>query len=491
MGMFKTAMTGAAWTTVSTVVRSIVSLLQVSILTRFLDKADFGIVAIAVLFIGFSSIFLDLGLSIGIMHKQEISRNEYSSLFWLNIFTGLFLSSLMVLIAPIISRAYNDPQLTPIIQLLSLNMLFASIGNQHRTVQQKKLRFKLISIVEITSSVLTIVVAVSTAYAGFGVYSLVYSSLFATLCPNILFLIIGLSKDNNIYFHFTWKDTFPFLKIGAYNIAGQTLDYFAREVDIIIISATLGKESLGIYSLCKKLVTALYSAVMPIYNKVLVPLMAKLQNDVNNARKVTYDVIESVAITNFPIFLLLAVFPGFIIHFLYGDDYMNGIYVLSILAVHYAFLSPGSPASALLVAFGRTDRGFYWTICRIIIYAVFSYIGALFSIEGMVAGIFVGSLLSAPLGWVITIKPIIGGDFWGYFNKKFYPFVISIIISLPFFWLFHQETRMWMVVIAAVVYIICSVIIASVLFREAYIVQKGKELLKRFMKFNIINNERH
>ena len=101
MGLFRTAIDGAAWTTVSTVVRSVVSLLQVSILTRFLDKADFGIVAIAVLFTGFTSLFLDLGISIGILHKQNISRKEYSSLFWLNIFTGILLTAILIFIAPL------------------------------------------------------------------------------------------------------------------------------------------------------------------------------------------------------------------------------------------------------------------------------------------------------------------------------------------------------------------------------------------------------
>ena len=488
--MFRTAMTGAAWTTVSTVVRSIVSLLQVSILTRFLEKSDFGIVAIAVLFIGFTGIFLDLGISIGILHKQEISRREYSSLFWLNIFTGVVLTIIMIAVAPVVSYAYNDQELTPIIQLLCFNMLFSSIGNQHRTVQQKKLRFKLISIVEIVSSLLTILVAVYTAYTGFGVYSLVYSSLFSTLLPNILFLIIGLSKDNNIYFHFSWKDTMPFLKIGSYTIGGQILDYFSREIDVVIISATLGKEALGIYSLAKRLVTALYSSVMPIYNKVLIPLMSSLQNNVAHAREVTYDVLETVAITNFPLFLLLSIFSGFILTTLYGPDYIDGIYVLAILAIHYGYLSPASPASSIIVAFGRTDLGFYWTIFRIIIYALSSYIGAQFSIEGMVIGIFMGSLLSAPLGWRITVKPIIAGDFWIYFGKTFYPFVLALLVAFPFFYFFRLNTNVLVVIPAGLSFLLIYSILVFYLFRSSYIISKGL-LLYESVKNKLYKDERY
>lgn len=124
MGLFHTAVIGAMWTTTSSVIRSLISLLQVSILTKFLEKADFGIVAIAVLFIGFTSIFLDLGISIGILHRQEISRREYSSLFWLNIITGLLLTIVLIIMAPIVSYMYSEPELTPIIQLLCFGLFF-------------------------------------------------------------------------------------------------------------------------------------------------------------------------------------------------------------------------------------------------------------------------------------------------------------------------------------------------------------------------------
>lgn len=473
MTLFRTAVTGAAWTTVSTVVRSVVSLLQVSILTRFVDKADFGIVAIALLFIGFTSIFLDLGISIGILHKQEITRNEYSSLFWLNVLTGAFLTILLVLCAPLVAYVYDEPELSTIIQLLCLNMLFASIGNQHRTVQQKKLRFKLISIVEIISSFLTILVAFYTAYNGYGVYSLVYSSLFASLCPNILFLVIGLSKDVNICFHFSLKETLPFLKIGGFNVATRVLDYFSEEIDIIIISATLGKDVLGVYSLCKKLVVTLYFSITPIYNKVLVPLLSQIQNDIEKTRDVLYDILETVALTNFPIFMLIAIFPGVIIYFLYGDNFMDGIYVLSILAVHYGYLSPANPASGIQVAFGRTDVGFYWTIFRIAIYAISAYIGAQFSIEGMALAIFIGGFLASPIAWKISVKPIIGGRFFDYFKKTFYPFLLSLVLASPFYLLFYKCTYIETVLLVGFLYLIIYLIFALVFYKHSYLVGKA------------------
>lgn len=82
MGSFKSSLlSGMKWTTLSAIVKSVVKLLQVAILTRFLPKSDFGTIAIAVLFIGFTELFLDMGISSAILHKQDTTREEYSSLF--------------------------------------------------------------------------------------------------------------------------------------------------------------------------------------------------------------------------------------------------------------------------------------------------------------------------------------------------------------------------------------------------------------------------
>ena len=248
MSLTSTAIKGVAWSSISTVIRSIVSLLQVSILTRYLDKAEFGIVAICTLFIGFSQIFLDLGFSVGIIHKQNITSQQYSSLFWLNILSGILITGVLCLLSPVVARMYNEPSLVAILSLLSLSILFSSIGNQHRTVQQKLMRFKYISIIEIVTSLMTLTVAILLVTNGYGIYSLVYSTLFNILLSNLLFFCIGMYKDRNISFHFRIKDTYPFLKIGIFSVGTQVFDYFSREIDIILISATLGKDTLGVYS---------------------------------------------------------------------------------------------------------------------------------------------------------------------------------------------------------------------------------------------------
>ncbi|MCF6242315.1 MAG: oligosaccharide flippase family protein [Bacteroidales bacterium] len=79
MTLKKQAISGVKWTTVSTIFLAVTQLLKISVLARFLDKADFGLIAIVVFVLGFTNLFIDMGLTSAILHKQNITKNEYVS----------------------------------------------------------------------------------------------------------------------------------------------------------------------------------------------------------------------------------------------------------------------------------------------------------------------------------------------------------------------------------------------------------------------------
>ena len=472
MGNLRTAANGMAWTTASTIIRSLVSMLQVAILTRFLEKSDFGIVAIATLFIGFIQIFLDLGLSVGIMHKQNTTKKEYSSLFWLNIISGLILTALLIMLSPLIASYYDEPVLIRILTVLSFSMFFSSLGSQHRTIQQKLMRFKTISIVEIIASVTTIVVAVVLAIKGWGIYSLVLSTLYNIAVTNVIFLIIGLRLDNNISLHFSIVDTYPYLKIGVFSVGTQILDYLSRELDVIIISSILGKETLGVYSLCKRLILSLYYAVNPILMKVMTPMLATIQEDIIRLKSIYYKIVESLALVNYPIYGAIAIFSSAILNVLYGSDYSESYRILGLLALYYGYLTTGNPVGALQTALGRTDTGFYWTICRIVIYSVSLYVGSSTgNIEIMLIVIVLVNLLVAPIAWRITIKPLIGGAFWEYFKIGFYPLIGILLFSTPFYLILSKQTNLAICLLAGVVYMFIYIVLILRFDRNAFIIK--------------------
>jgi O-antigen/teichoic acid export membrane protein len=175
-------------------------------------------------------------------------------------------------------------------------------------------------------------------------------------------------------------------------------------------------------------------------------------------------------LTNFPIYFLVSIFSTGILYFIYGEEYKEGAIILSILSVYYGKLSTGNPVGSLQIALGRTDAGFYWTIFRIVLTLIAVYIGSFFSIEGLVFSMFIMSLLSIPLSWRITIRPLIGGEFWEYFFLSFKPFIVISAVSVPFYFFFYDTTSIFLMIIFAIIFILTTIVVSYKIFPKSYII---------------------
>ena len=94
-------------------------LAQLMILARYLTPSDFGIMAILLVVIGFSQAFMDMGISNGIIQRQNITHSQLSSLYWLNVLSGIVVALLVIFIAPLLAIFYQEPRLNELLILVS------------------------------------------------------------------------------------------------------------------------------------------------------------------------------------------------------------------------------------------------------------------------------------------------------------------------------------------------------------------------------------
>ena len=100
---------GLGWTTISTITNGLVQILRLSILSRFLSKEDFGIVAILTLILGLTQVFSDMGFSAAIMSQKKIEKSNFLSLYWLQFLVFTFMMLSISLCSPFIANYYNSP----------------------------------------------------------------------------------------------------------------------------------------------------------------------------------------------------------------------------------------------------------------------------------------------------------------------------------------------------------------------------------------------
>ncbi|WP_310993443.1 MOP flippase family protein [Aequorivita marina] len=400
---------GVKWTTLGTMGVAICSLLRLSILARFLDKADFGLMALTLFILGIINLFMDMGLTSAIFHKQKISKNEYSSLYWINLTFGVLVFGIIFFVSPYIASFYNEPLLAQLIVIMALAVLAAALGGQFKTIEHKNLNFRIIALVELTSSIISLALAIFLAYYGFGIYALIFSALFQYAVPNLFFWIRGVSL-NPVRFHFKYSEALPFLKIGIYEVGSQFVNFFNRDLDILIIGKLFSTELLGGYSLAKQLVYKPAQIINPIITKIANPLLAKFQADIYVLKENYLKLINIISSLNFFVYLGIIIFAPLIVNILYGPKYESIVVLVRILSLYMYLRSLGNPIGSLVIATGKTNLSFYWNLFSIAIMAIFVFLGSMISIQAVAWAVTIGFMFLFVPNWWFLVKRMTGAS---------------------------------------------------------------------------------
>ena len=472
MTLREQVVSGTKWITVATIITSIIQLLRLSILTRFLEKSDFGIVAIITLILGLTYTFTDLGFSSAIMHKQGLTRREFSSLFWIQLITFSLLYFVLSLCSPWIAQFYNEPSISQLIPIALLDLVLQGIGRLYDTILQKEMLFKQIALRNIVSSFISLIISFILAYLGYGIYSLILSTLSQSVILNS-WNFVGGQKKYQILLWLNLKQSIPLMKVGMYQTGTQILDYLASKIDIAIMGKLLGTEDLGIYNLAKEFLYRIIVLINTIVNKISLPIFAKYQNDKELLKKYYIMILTILSTLNFPILTLIAVLSPSIITILYGENFIEAAPILSIFTLWGVSIVISNPQGGLSIATGNTHLSFKYTIVRILVTIPIVYFTANISSEAMAWGIsFLGCIIMW-IGWKIQISPIISLSFKEYYNSfksNLYMGIIAIIIMLLITYNFFNEANL---IIKTLAYSLSFIFIYAILFltigkRELY-----------------------
>ena len=429
MNLKEKAISGTKWISISTIIVGVVQMLRLMILARFLDAGEFGVVAIITFVLGLTFTFSDVGFSAAIMHKKNVDEKDFSSLFWLQFLIFAVIYILLFSLSPFIASFYNEQILSLLIPIALLDLIFAGIGRLYDTVLQKTMQFKKIAIRNITSALCSLIVAIVLAINGFGIYSLIISTLSQTLINQLWNFIAG-QQQYKIRFFCSIQRVIPYFKIGVFQTGTQIIDYFASRFDILIVGKLLGTEILGIYSLAKELLLRLILMVNSIANRVALPILSH-NNEDNETLRIHYcKMINLLSFVNIPLNVFLGVLSYQVVILFYGESFVAVAPLLSILSIYGIMHSIGNPVGSLAIAKGRTDVSFRYTIVRAVISLSIISITALYTINVVAWGQIALMLVMFFVAWRMLIYKLIELPLLDYV-KSFSPMLlISLVIGL-------------------------------------------------------------
>lgn len=430
MPLKEQTISGAKWMTVSKIANSLIQILKLVILARLLSKSDFGIIAIVLMVLGFTEIFADLGFAVGLVHKQDITKKQYSSVFWTNLLLSVALYAIIAFSAPLFATYYAQKELATLIPIMGLQLIINAFGRMFFTFKTKNLEFKFIAIVDMLGLSIGTVITIILAVNGFGVYSLVYGYLAQALVTQGIYFVSGTIKYP-VLFHLNIKEISDLLKIGGYQVGAQVLDYISNKIDIFLIGRFFGMELLGLYNLAKELVMKPIQIINSIITSVATPAFAKFQDNIKMIQEKYLDVLKLLSILNFPIFIIFFIFADPMVFILYGSEKAGVAIFLKILSFWGMFNSVGNPAGILMVAKGRTDLSFYWTIVRIAVMTTAIFIAGQFSIYAVAVSQSVIAFGFLFLYWRMMVYSIAFIPLKNYLKSCGLATMVSLLAGIP------------------------------------------------------------
>ena len=411
-----------------------------AILSRVLTPAEFGIVALVFVFIGFFNLLGNLGIGPAIVQTMDLTKDDIGSIF---IFSGLMafvFALLFFLSAGFISDFYDEPNLIPIVRLLSLSVFFNILSIVPKALNKKELRFKQMGIVNISVQAFTGVVAIFMAIRGFSYYSLVFQNIImGCLSFSIFFylypvkLVPKLSKA-------------PLKRIASYStyqFGYNFINYFSRNLDSILIGKYLGNSALGYYNKSYSLM------FLPVYNlthvitPVLHPVLAKHQDDHKYIYNSYLGIIKILAGIGFPLSVFLYFTASELIFILFGPQWERSVPVFEILSLSVGLQVCMSSASSIFQASNRTNllfsSGFLTAFLMIsgIAYGVFW--GE--NLESIGYGLLAAFTLNFFLLFYMLINKALKESYLDFLKVFLFPIVSAIIAALGFLGLDQLEIK--------------------------------------------------
>ncbi len=429
MALKQSAVSGVKWSLMSTTSIAAIDFIQVTILAHLLKPTDFGLIAMASVVIALFLEYLDMGTSAALIQRNDISREQMASLYWLNVFVGLACFFVVCAMSPLVVAFFHEPLLYKILPALAANIVFMSVGLQFYWLMEKNLQFNILGKLQIFAYVVEFLVTIASAFYGLGVWSLVWGLLACSVVKNIIISWIGWTHWPPM-FHFSVKDINCYIRFGLFQLGDRSIAYATGSLDKLLVGKLLGAQELGYYTFAFNEVILLAYMFNPMLMRVSFPVLSRMQNDILRLRHSYLKMITLLSTVNAPLFFGLAVVAPTIIPLIFGAKWTPAVPLVQILAIYSYIRSTCDPINSLLLAKGRVDLSFKWNLFMLTATIPVIFIGAV--LHGTIGVATALVLMAACVTLVIykyLVRPLIGSCCRDYFFAILKPVVLALIMG--------------------------------------------------------------
>lgn len=266
----------AKWNFIDRVATQGIHFLLGIVMARFLAPSDYGAVGMLAIFFAVSQTFIDSGFSAALIRKKDPTEEDFSTTFYFNFVVSLFVYAILFFIAPWVADFFNISILCPVLRVQAITLIVNAVMAVQVAMLHIRLDFKSLAKRNVTASIFSGVCGVFFAFAGYGIWTLVFQQIIASVI-NLLFICSVCRWIPKAKFNIS-----SFKELGAFGsrlLASGLLHTIYSNLTTFAIGKFYSASDLGFYSRGVQFAHVPNNAINGVLGTVTYPILAKIQDD--------------------------------------------------------------------------------------------------------------------------------------------------------------------------------------------------------------------
>ncbi|CAM1355385.1 lipopolysaccharide biosynthesis protein [Tenacibaculum halocynthiae] len=476
MNFFKSAIKGVYWTFLDLLINKALYFITTILLARVLGPTEFGLIGMITVFIAIGNSLIEGGMSTSILKMKSPLREDFSTVFWANVFVSILVYVIVFICSSYIAQFYKEPILENVIKIYSLGFIIISFKSIHIVRLTVNMKFKEITLFNMPGNIISSVVAIYLAYNGWGIWSLVVLFLLNQIISTIVYWI-GVKWSPDLLFD---KKLFlRHFKFGYKLMLSSQLNVIFDNLNNILIGKFFNAKMLGYYERAFTLNSYPISIFSSIISKVTLPFYAKIKDKKEEVLTIFKKSLEVISFFSFIVSGLLFLISNDLIKGVLGDEWLTSIPIFNILIFSFAFYPVHTLNINMLNLYGRSDLFLKIEIIKKIFAIIIVFFAIQYGILGLVYGNVIISIFSLYVNISTTSRIIMIGNKEQFFliMKNFLIILISAILKVFFMNIEFESNILLSILFKSFVYIISLVLFSELIKLPSYLLVK-KYLIK-------------
>lgn len=391
MSLKKQAISGMIWTFAQQFSTQGIGFVISIILARLLLPAEFGIIGMIAIFMGIGNILINSGLTSSLIRSPDADQEDFSTVFYFNIAGSVIVYFILFLSAPLIANFFDQPILTNITRLYGVSFIISAFSTVQLTRLTQKMDFKTQMKVSVPSIIGGGILGVTLAYLGYGVWSLVWMTLFQSFLSSLQLWIVTKWTPSFVFNSAKFKYHFFF---GYKLLISGLIDVIFRNSYTVIIGKLFSASQLGFYTRANTLVQLPVSNISGALSKVTYPLFAAIKDDDVRLKNVYKQIMKMVTFLLAPTLIIMGVMATPLFRFVLTEKWLPAVPYFQILCIS-GILYPFHVYNLnILNVKGRSDLFLKLEIVKKALLVVTIAISIPFGIFGLLWGSVISSALA-------------------------------------------------------------------------------------------------